>query len=133
MDSHYHTCIPMLFLLVYYAKKISNRKYKADVTVYSLKRKHNLYNSYEIARGFLYSSAIYMFSQLTCFFLLWLFVAGFILDGNSRLFPQLYFIISLMFPKTKKLSSKILGMNGKEMVATPTQNDYFNQLHKSWE
>ncbi|CAO4379479.1 unnamed protein product [Caenorhabditis nigoni] len=149
------------FPLMYYAKRISNTKYNADVTTYSLKRKHNLYNSYEIARSFLFSTGIYMVAQLTCFFLLWAFVAGLIFEGNHALFPKLFFMISLiwhanltafpwivmlihrsqreriyrvwvqMFPNTKT-PSKILGMNGKELVTTATQHDYFSQLNKSW-
>ncbi|EFO95976.1 hypothetical protein CRE_16444 [Caenorhabditis remanei] len=149
------------FPFVLYAKKISTAKYKADVRTYSLKRKHNLYNSYEIARSFLYAAAIYMISQLACFGLLWAFQFGLLFDGNRAYFPRLFFVISLiwhanlttfpwivmlihrsqreriykvwmqMFPETKS-PAKILGMNGKELVATPTQNDYFDQLQQSW-
>ncbi|CAA98520.2 Serpentine Receptor, class E (Epsilon) [Caenorhabditis elegans] len=148
------------FPFIYYAKRISSSKYKANVTTYSLKRKHNLYNFYEIARSFLYSTAIYMFAQLTCFCILWgaavtgvmysvefhrwFFVISLIWNANLAIFPWIVMLIhrsqrerlnrlwSQIFTKSK-VSSKILGMNGKELVTTPTQFDYFNQLQRAWE
>uniref|UniRef100_A0A1I7T3Z1 Anoctamin n=1 Tax=Caenorhabditis tropicalis TaxID=1561998 RepID=A0A1I7T3Z1_9PELO len=119
--------IPLMIL----AKSFSREMYRADVTVYDLGRKHQLLNSYEITRSFVFSMIANLIIQ--CFVLSLQYMHRvkhyFFSEDESA---EMDFIVQIFFPKTKVDTIGMTNLDGKRIFQNPTQNDYFEQMKIAW-
>ncbi|CAO4379478.1 unnamed protein product [Caenorhabditis nigoni] len=139
--------------------KISSRKmYRADVETYDLARKHQLFNSYEITRSFVFALVINYMIEAFALLLLGMFkyenyffpqdetgkmefIIQMFWNINHTIFPwsvilfhrgQRIKIWKSIFKKSKIESTGMTSIDGTRIVPNPTQNDCFEQMKLAW-
>ncbi|EGT55226.1 hypothetical protein CAEBREN_31248 [Caenorhabditis brenneri] len=147
----FHFIIIVNWPIVFYTKKQCRKLYKADVQTYDLKRKHELYKSYEITKSLVTAIVVNAIQQFITFLFVGLQLGGllfpmadyyktlFILHmiWNSNFVVYTWVLLLSHRSSRRKILAiqpkiSITSIDGTDITLKPNQREHFQELKVAW-